>query len=387
MTGKRSAIGSRRVLILFVLVVAFTTAEFSWWMFFSLRNSRHELASLLYKVEQDRVLATQLVALQGHVSNPSFQTPSQILEKDFPHLEWVESGPLPSIQLDVILERIRVRPGFIEKAEEQYRSRVYMFLGEGGVFFVVLMVGAWLIFRTMRSEVRLQLQEANFLSAVTHELKSPLASIRLYVETMQLRDSSPEKRAHYLRNIREDIERLEVLIGNLLSVARLEAHDLKLAPEPRDITADTERVLAPFSNEMRERGFAFNVDLPSEGLQAIYDGAVYPTLLRNLLDNSVKYGGDDKKTSVRLRRTDDCAVLEVSDRGIGLDPKERKRIFEKFYRVGDEMVRQTEGSGLGLYLVRALAEEGGGKVSVESAGLGKGSTFRVTFPLDIEEIA
>jgi signal transduction histidine kinase len=107
-------------------------------------------------------------------------------------------------------------------------------------------------------------------------------------------------------------------------------------------------------------------------------------VLRNLLDNAAKYGGADKPVQVTVARQGDWAAIEVRDQGIGLAVEEREKIFEKFYRVGEEMVRQTEGTGLGLYLARELVRQLGGGITAESPGVGKGTTFRVTLPLDHE---
>jgi signal transduction histidine kinase len=114
---------------------------------------------------------------------------------------------------------------------------------------------------------------------------------------------------------------------------------------------------------------------------------VLKTVLRNLLDNAAKYGGADQPVRVTVARQGDWAAIEVRDQGIGLAAEEREKIFEKFYRVGEEMVRQTEGTGLGLYLARELIRQLGGDITAESPGVGKGTSFRVTLPLDREEQA
>ncbi|MBW2421820.1 MAG: hypothetical protein JRH19_25010, partial [Deltaproteobacteria bacterium] len=188
MARSGTAILSRRMLALFLLVVLFTTAEFSWWVIFSLRHSRRELDALVHQLEQDRLLATHLIALEAHASSPSHRLPDEILGQHFGDLEWAgEQRRLAPTDLATIGQQVRVNPGVIESAKEEHASRVRMFVGEGAVFFALLLLGAWLVLRSMLSEIRLQRQQANFLSAITHELKSPLASIRLYAETMQLR--------------------------------------------------------------------------------------------------------------------------------------------------------------------------------------------------------
>ena len=122
-------------------------------------------------------------------------------------------------------------------------------------------------------------------------------------------------------------------------------------------------------------------------MHARYDLGVLKTVLRNLLDNAAKYGGADKPVHVAVTRQGSWAAIEIRDQGIGLAAEEHEKIFQKFYRVGEEMVRQTEGTGLGLYLARELIRQLGGSITADSPGVGKGTSFRVTLPLDREEQA
>jgi len=226
-------------------------------------------------------------------------------------------------------------------------------------------------------------QQANFLSAVTHELKSPLASIRLFIETLELRDPPPEKRARYLANMRGDVDRLDSLVNNILAVARLDSGRFVVHADRADLGRDVADVVEALGKDASQRRLSVDLAVPAEPLLARYDLGVLKTVLRNLLDNAAKYGGN-QPVHVTVARQGACAAIEVRDQGIGLAAEEREKIFEKFYRVGEEMVRQAEGTGLGLYLARELVRQLGGSITAESPGVGKGSTFRVTLPLDRE---
>jgi len=146
-------------------------------------------------------------------------------------------------------------------------------------------------------------------------------------------------------------------------------------------------VVEALGQDPAQRRLAVDLALPAEPLLARYDLGVLKTVLRNLLDNAAKYGGAEQPVHVTVARQGDWAVLEVRDQGIGLAAEECEKIFQKFYRVGEEMVRQTEGTGLGLYLARELIRQLGGSLTADSPGVGKGSSFRVSLPLDREEQA
>jgi signal transduction histidine kinase len=153
------------------------------------------------------------------------------------------------------------------------------------------------------------------------------------------------------------------------------------------LVRDIADVVVALGKDPSQRRLTVELALPDKPLYARYDLGVLKTVLRNLLDNAAKYGGADKPVRVAVAQQGTAATIEVRDQGIGLAAEEREKIFGKFYRVGDEMVRQAEGSGLGLYLVRELVRHVGGTVTAESPGAGKGTTFRVTLPMANEASA
>ncbi|HEX7598116.1 MAG TPA: HAMP domain-containing sensor histidine kinase, partial [Polyangia bacterium] len=279
---------------------------------------------------------------------------------------------------------VTIRPGRVEQLKAQRRSSIRMFTAEGATFLCILLAGTALIFRSVRREMELMRQQANFLSAVTHELKSPLASIRLFIETLELRDLPPDKRNKYLANMRGDVDRLEGLVNNILAVARLDSGRFVVHVDEGDLGRDVADVVGALGKDPSQRRLKVSLSVPDEPLLARYDLGVLKTVMRNLLDNAAKYGGADKSVGIAVTRQGAWAIVAVADQGIGLAAEELEKIFQKFYRVGDELVRQAEGSGLGLYLARELVHHLNGTLTAESAGVGRGTTFKISLPLHSE---
>jgi histidine kinase len=187
--------------------------------------------------------------------------------------------------------------------------------------------------------------------------------------------------------MRGDVDRLEGLVNNILAVARLDSGRFVVHVDRGDLGRDVADVIEALGKDPSQRPLNIELALPDQPLHARYDLGVLKTVLRNLLDNAAKYGGADRPVRVAVARQGDWAAIEVCDQGIGLAAEEHEKIFQKFYRVGEEMVRQTEGSGLGLYLARELVRQMGGSITAESPGVGQGSTFRVSLTLHGEEQA
>lgn len=373
---------SRRVLWVFLGITCFTLVELGWWITFHTRSSVQQVNEALSHLELERALATELIALQAQVDGPNSDHVVQLLHNRFPKMIWTQSAAA-DLQLGQYYPgyRVQVDAAEVARLQDIHNRRIRMLVSEGGFFLVIVLIGAWLVFRTMRHEINLGLQQANFLSAVTHELKSPLASLRLYTETMQMREVPSEKRQHYFSLMRQDIDRLETLVGNVLAVARLEGRAFVMHKERLDFVAGVVQVLQSMRADISERGVHLDVQMPDEAIWVMADAGALQTIVRNLVDNAVKYSrGEQQRVVVSVRAEAGEAVLAVRDFGIGLNQDETHKIFQKFYRVGNELVRQAEGSGLGLFLVKSLVEQSGGKVEAISAGADLGSLFEVRWP-------
>jgi len=250
-------------------------------------------------------------------------------------------------------------------------------MAEGLVMLVAILVGVYIIFHYWNRQSNLYAQQRNIISQVTHELKSPLASIQLHLETIRLRRPSGEKLDNFVGTMLADTERLHYLINNLLMAARLEQR--RRPPERRltDVSAFLEERVEREQSRLPQGG---NISLESEaGLKAFVDPEEMGMVLRNLFENAELYSPESPDISVTLARAGTQLVLTVKDCGCGLEKKELKRIFEMFYRVrqAGELVR---GTGLGLYIVQSVIRGYGGTVVVTSEGLGKGSTFTIKLP-------
>jgi signal transduction histidine kinase len=361
-------------------IVAFTITQLSWWVVFHLRTANQEIVATAQHLEADRQAAEKALLLLEQRQALAPGGPAEFLRLAYPQLEW-KAQPGKTFLPGWSGYGVSIRPGRVEQLQAHRRSSIRMFAAEGATFVCILLAGTVIIFRSVRREMQLIRQQANFLSAVTHELKSPLASLRLFIETLEMRDLPTEKRARFLANMRADVDRLEGLVNNILTVARLDSGRFVMHVNPGDVGRDVTDVVNALAKDPSQRSLKVEWALPAEPIQASYDMGVLKIVMRNLLDNAAKYGGADKPVRIAVARQNATVAIEVADQGIGLAEAEREKIFQKFYRVGDEMVRQAEGSGLGLYLARELVRQMGGTLVAESPGLGRGSTFRITLPL------
>jgi signal transduction histidine kinase len=381
MSPSPSAAGSRRIFWGVLAIALFTATQLGWWVTFHLHSDIENIRTTATHLERERQAAeTTLVEL---VSRNALDSggPTAFLARSYPHLEWTaQARPGEELVPGHPGYGITIKPAPLERLMRRRHSAIRMFVGEGAAFLLILAAGVTVVLRSIRREMSLVRQQANFLSAVTHELKSPLASIRLFVETLQMREVSAEKRTRYLNNVRADVDRLEGLVDNVLAVARLDSGRFVVHTAEGDLKRDLVDLTQVVREELAHKDLAFELVVSDDSVKARYDRGVLRTVMRNLLENAAKYGG---KAPVQLRLSAQApwAVLDVADQGIGLAPEELERIFEKFYRVGDEMVRQSEGTGLGLYLARELLRQSGGEISAHSPGLGHGTTFRVRLPL------
>ena len=253
------------------------------------------------------------------------------------------------------------------------------FLILGGLSFL-LAGGIFLTYRNVSKEMALARLKSDFVSNVSHELRTPLALIRLYAETLELgRLTGPSKHQEYYSIIRKESERLTALINNILDFSRIEAGRKEYDFRETDMCELVRNTLESYRYQIEQNGFTFEEKI-AEVPPLNVDREAMARSLVNLVNNALKYSQDRKHIRVNLYREDGTVKLEVVDQGIGIPANEQNRIFEKFYRVGDPLVHNTKGSGLGLSLVQHIARAHGGDVVVESTP-GAGSKFTITLPL------
>jgi signal transduction histidine kinase len=254
----------------------------------------------------------------------------------------------------------------------------WFILAEGIILLLAILVGTYVIFIYWRRQASLNRAQRNFINQVSHELKSPLASIRLHLDTIEMRKPDPQQLQQFVQLMQGDAERLGGLIDNLLTAGRMEHRGGALNRRKENISQALETYLGqellsfPASGSLTwqiEPGLFARVDL--EGLR---------TAMRNLLENAILYSDTPPQVKIELKRQGRLAQLIFADQGRGIEPRDRKKVFKMFYRIrrGDRTIR---GSGLGLYIVRNIIRQHGGKIWLESAGSGKGTTFHLQIPL------
>jgi signal transduction histidine kinase len=250
----------------------------------------------------------------------------------------------------------------------------------GTVLFLLLIGGLSLMVVLLVREVRLNERQSNFVSAVTHELKTPVASLKLYIDTLRMRDLPDEKRRDFYGTMSQDLDRLNATINSVLSAAMYTDKRVR-EPRPLDLARVVRRALelTRTRHQLPPESFAYE---GPETLRVTGDASALETVVLNLLDNAVKYSRDHElRVEVELSRDQDGqAHLRVRDHGIGMSRAHLRLIFNRFYRIGSEVRRSRTGTGLGLYIVRAIVKAHKGTVAADSPGPDRGSVFTVTLP-------
>jgi signal transduction histidine kinase len=250
----------------------------------------------------------------------------------------------------------------------------------GIVLLFLILIGMYSIFIFWKRQSRLYATQKNFISQLGHEFKSPLASIQLHLETIQLRQPPPEKMERFLETMLIDTNRLNNLISNMLMSARLEQKRTHISLKRLPVI-DFSSFISNYIKVAKKTFLAkaeLSVEIESDiKIKAETDGV--EMVLRNILENALFYNSADPEIKVILKKTGKFCQLSIEDNGKGIEKKEFKNIFRKFYRIKSD--RETiSGTGLGLYIVKSILKRYSGKISVHSDGKGKGSAFKITVP-------
>jgi len=261
----------------------------------------------------------------------------------------------------------------------QYQRRRWLLLSAVLALAATVGSGGYLLARDAARERRLSELRSDFVSGVSHELKTPLASIRLYAETLLMgRFRTEQERTDCLESIVQEGERLSRLVDNVLEFSRIEKGKKTYRLEPDDLAEIGRLCLDLFEYRLRAEGFRVDAEIPDRLAPLPLDRDAVTQAVLNLLSNAVKYSPNEKEVRLRIADADGEVLVEVADRGIGMSTEAQARVFESFYRVESEQLRAS-GSGLGLALVHHVMDGHGGRVDVESTP-GAGSTFRLIFP-------
>ena len=321
--------------IISYLVIFYMLLAFSWW------------TVLLHTKNRDAFLAKNELLKLSLIAKNEIKNEEEFLKNSF-HIE----------------------------LRDAYKRQEWMILGEASVFVLSLLIGIIFINRGYHKEILAAKQSSNFLLSITHELKSPIASIRLGFETMQRKKLSEEQAQVLLKNGINDTDRLNNLVSDLLLSARLEStYQLNTELFSLEILIDE---CVQFLKQKFPSAI-IKVGLIQEMPEILADYSAIRSVIINLLENAIKYSDSVPEINIRLTSTIDRCNIEISDIGIGIAPGERKKIFEKFYRVGNEDQRKTKGTGLGLYIVDQIVRAHNGTITV-SSNQPKGTIFNIFLP-------
>jgi len=256
---------------------------------------------------------------------------------------------------------------------EGYRQRkIHQYIGEGVTFLCIILLGAIFVYRATRKQIKLNRQQQNFMMAVTHELKTPIAITRLNLETLQKRKLNEQQVQLLVNNTLVESDRLNQLVSNILISSQLEAGAYNLHKQPLHFSELITQVIAAFEQRYPQRTFT-QVIQPQ--LYVLGEAVLLQLVISNLIENAVKYTQSD--ITIRLSQNHHNAILQVADSGNGIADDEKRKIFEKFYRTGNEHTRNSKGTGLGLFICKKVITDHKGTLTVNDTP-GGGATFTIT---------
>jgi two-component system sensor histidine kinase CiaH len=269
-------------------------------------------------------------------------------------------------------------PYYIAKSDHiifEEKRKTAQYVGEGVTFLILFLAGAIFVYLPVRRHVKLQQQQQNFMMAVTHELKTPIAVTQLNLETLQKYQLDTQKQQKIIQAALQETNRLNMLTNNILLSAQLEGSGFRMSKEPCDFSALTNKTAEEFMNRYPERTWEICIqpELDIDG-----DVLLLQMLENNLLENAIRYSHKNSPISLSLKKEKTDIHLVIKDLGIGIPDKEKKKIFRKFYRIGNEATRTAQGSGLGLWLCKKIAADHKATIRV-SDNSSSGSIFTIVF--------
>lgn len=359
--------------VAFGIIVVFVLAQAAWWVIFEFRSIDERTQDTNAAWARD--VATANAWYASVPDGPEAATLVAELAGRYPHLTF-DAGA-NRFEIDAAH-----RLAFLD--EQARRKRMLAF--EGPTFAVVVLSMLLLIATSLRSERDLKRRQQNFLSAITHEFKTPISTLRLLVQTARMRTLPAAKQQDYLARMESELDRLERTSDQVLASARLEASREPPRLEAHDLNRLVQAVIGRMRAGLEARGATLNVTYCAAPLPVSVDPAAFDMVLGNLLDNAVKYSpGPEKPVSVSLGQRGDLIETHVDDEGVGLAPGDEERIFDRFYRAGDELRRESPGVGLGLHLVRSTVEAmNGWVVAGPNPTAERGARFTVVLPRRVE---
>ena len=276
-----------------------------------------------------------------------------------------------------LAEQFQAGDEFIARLHEQEIQRQIMLGSEGVIFLGVIIFGAWLIYRALVQTEAMKARQQNFLLSVTHELKTPIASLRIYLDTLESPKSADEKKRNVIPRMKQDAVRLERMVNNILEATRFDHHKYLLDTIEINLSQMLKEAVISLEGIAEDQPRTVTTDIKPD----IFTEADPKALRRAVdavLENCLKYHNKNQiHIDVKLEQIRNKIAITVSDEGVGFESAESEALFDRFYRVGSEMTRSADGTGLGLYLCREIVRAHGGEVKASSKGPGKGAQFTI----------
>ncbi len=267
-------------------------------------------------------------------------------------------------------------PSLKQEIQIESERNTAKYLSEGITFLVLILIGAAFVYRSVRRQFSMQQQQQNFMMAVTHELKTPISVATLNLETLQKHNLDAEKQKKLIRMTLEETNRLNTLTNNILVSAQVEDKMYRVSMEELNLSALFKDCILNFKNRFPDRIFSESIDTEAD---INGDALLLQIMINNLIENAIKYSPKEKPIHCSLTKANDFIQLSVTDQGIGIEESEKRKVFEKFYRIGNETTRKAQGTGLGLYLCYKIAEMHNADIAVTNRN-GGGSIFTILFP-------
>jgi len=342
-----------------LLLVLISVLTVCWWLF----DQQHYIAQ---RMQESRQLhGEQLAAANALLASG---VPAERIEQLMPDLTIREGKTSISPSVDARLAAERSR-------------RINQYLWEGGFFLLALCACIAVIWRALHAETQVMKEQDSFLALVSHQFKTPLASLQLSLETMKLRTLTPEQLSTLTERMLSDLTRMEAMVSRILDSVRLSRGRVDLKREPVPLASAVGRVVGQFEERARKQKIELGARIPQD-LQVLADPLAVDVVIRNLIENAlnavVPMGGGE--IAVTSRRVGTEIELTVLDSGVGFQPADEGRLFEKFSRLESGAGGGYYGTGLGLYIVKRLMQLAGGRVAAYSKGAGCGAEFRVSWP-------
>jgi signal transduction histidine kinase len=261
------------------------------------------------------------------------------------------------------------------KIDNDSKRNTEKYIAEGVTFLILILIGAFFVYRSVRKQFRVQQQQQNFMMAITHELKTPISVAMLNLETLQKYQLDAEKQKKLIRMTLQETSRLDTLINNILVSSQLEGGGYVFSKEELDFSSLFKDCIRDAKTRYPERNFIEDIE---PEIEIAGDPLLLQLLISNLIENAVKYSPKEKPIICKLNRPGKDVLMNIIDEGIGIADTEKTKIFEKFYRTGNESTRKTQGTGLGLYLCRKIAGDHNADISVTN-NIPSGSNFAIHF--------